>query len=77
MLRRAGYAPKKHIEHLERMQHHKGADAMKLGAVSGQQYKDILRSRAFDEFFFQIPAPKGFVSPTRSCRVSTIILEPG
>lgn len=31
---------------------------MKLGAVSDQLYKDIFRSRAFDEFYFQIPPQK-------------------
>lgn len=58
MMNRAGFTPEKHVEHLARVQKKEGADAVKLGAVSGQQYKDIFRSRAFDKYFFQIPPKK-------------------
>lgn len=58
MLRRAGYTPKKYVQHLERVQEAQGADSMKLGVVSGQLYKDIFQRRAFDEFYFQIPPKK-------------------
>lgn len=58
MLVRAKYAPEKHMEHLEHVQNKQGADAIKLGAVSNQLYKNIFNGRAFDEFYFQIPPKK-------------------
>ena len=58
MLKRAGFTPDQHVENLARVQKKEGADAVKLGAVSGQQYKEIFRSRAFDQYFFQIPPKK-------------------
>lgn len=67
MMERAGFTPDKHVEHLARVQKKEGADAVKLGAVSGQQYKDIFRSRAFDEYFFQIPPKKRWEHMHRSC----------
>lgn len=58
MLERAGYKPTKHLGHIAKIQKKDGADSMKLGVVSGQQYKDIFNARAFDEYFFQIPPEK-------------------
>ncbi|CAM9734403.1 unnamed protein product [Scytosiphon promiscuus] len=58
MLERAGYSPKKHLEHISKIQKKEGADMIKLGAVSGQQYSAIFKARAFDQYFFQIPPKK-------------------
>ena len=58
MLERAGYSPAKHLVHITKMQEKEGADSIKLGAVSGQQYKEIFKARAFDRYFFQIPPKK-------------------
>ncbi|CAM9136245.1 unnamed protein product [Ectocarpus sp. 6 AP-2014] len=58
MLGRAGYLPAKHLGHISKIQKKEGADSMKLGAVSGQQYKAIFKARAFDQYFFQIPPKK-------------------
>lgn len=58
MLERAGYSPAKHLVHITKMQKKEGAESIKLGAVSGQQYKEIFKARAFDRYFFQIPPKK-------------------
>ncbi|CAM9386608.1 unnamed protein product [Ectocarpus sp. 12 AP-2014] len=58
MLGRAGYSPPKHLGHISKIQKKEGADSIKLGAVSGQQYKAIFKARAFDQYFFQIPPKK-------------------
>lgn len=58
MLERAGYSPAKRLGHIAKMQKKEGADSIKLGAVSGQQYKEIFKARAFDQYFFQIPPKK-------------------
>lgn len=61
MLCRAGYSPAKHLAHISKIQKKEGADSIKLGAVSGQQYKAIFKARAFDQYFFQIPPTKRWV----------------
>ena len=58
MLERAGYTPAKHLGHISNIQKKEGADSIKLGAVSGQQYKEIFKARAFDKYLFQIPPKK-------------------
>ncbi|CAM9485059.1 unnamed protein product, partial [Hapterophycus canaliculatus] len=58
MLKRAGYSPTKHLDHISKIQKREGADTIKLGAVSGQQYSAIFKARAFDRYFFQIPPKK-------------------
>lgn len=58
MLERAGYTPAKHLGHISNVQRKEGADSIKLGAVSGQQYKEIFNARAFDQYFFQTPPKK-------------------
>lgn len=61
MLERAGYTPDKHLGHISNIQEKEGADSMKLGAVSGRQYKEIFNARAFDQYFYQIPPKKRLV----------------
>ena len=61
MLERAGYTPAKHLGHISNIQKKEGADSIKLGAVSGQQYKEIFKARAFDKYLFQIPPKKRYV----------------
>lgn len=75
MLSRAGFSPTKHLGHLERMQKKQGADTIKLGAVSGHLYKEILTSRAFDEFYFQIPPKKRWGSGEHERRVNGDVLS--
>ena len=76
-MKRAGFTPDKHVEHLARVQKKEGSDSVKLGAVSGQQYKDIFRSRAFDQYFFQIPPKKRWGRMHRSAGLQYIVLMPG
>lgn len=66
MLLRADFSPDKHLKHLEHVQKQEGADFVKLGAVSGQIYKGIFKSRAFDQYFFQIPPKKRWVNNSLS-----------
>lgn len=61
MLRRAGFEPAEHLERLQCVQRREGADTIKLGVVSGKQYKGIFERRAFDQYFFQIPTEKRLV----------------
>lgn len=65
MLLRADFLPEGHLGHLEHVQKKEGADSVKLGAVSGQLYKGIFKSRAFDQYFFQIPPKKRWVTRLR------------
>lgn len=74
MLLRAGFPPDKHLEHLEHVQKKRGADSVKLGAVSGQLYKAIFKSRAFDQYFFQIPPKKRWVDRSLAKRQSTTVV---
>ncbi len=64
MLERAGYQPAKHLVHISKIQKKEGADSIKLGAVSGQQYKEIFKARAFDKYFFQVPPKKRYMCIT-------------